>query len=159
MRSSVRLLLYAARACAIGAVIAGLALGMLYATLGAAFVCVDSCPPPVYLFDNLGPTSVGVLTPCLALEALALVAFLIYCAATRQARRAAIVIVALLGIGAIGGALLNTLFWQGEAAFVGGRYGLLSEGPAPEWVRLWGLSLTAAAFVWSGTLAILQWRR
>src|SRR5437660_12595921 len=87
MRQVVQFLLFASRVLALCAVLAGLAAGLLQATIGATIICVDSCPPRDAYFSDLGPIAVRIMTPCVVLEVLALVAFVAYCLATRQARR------------------------------------------------------------------------
>ncbi|MGZ3640001.1 MAG: hypothetical protein ACXVCX_19390, partial [Ktedonobacterales bacterium] len=81
MRKVAQFLHVASRVLAICAVLAGLAAGFLQTTIGATIICVDSCPPRDAYFSDLGPTAVRIMTLCVVLEVLALVAFVAYCLA------------------------------------------------------------------------------
>jgi hypothetical protein len=156
MRKAARPLLYASRALAICAVLAGLAMGLI-GMMAIGFTCFDSCPSPEQFFPRLLPEAVFVLKPCVALEALALAFFLVYCAITRQPRRAVVVILILLGVGLTGLAVINALIQQAQATLPINSDGLLEEGPVAAWGRLWALALEIIAGVWSGALVVLQW--
>lgn len=97
-----------------------------------------------------------MLTPCFALELLALVTFLGYCAATRQPRRAIAVILIALAVGLTAVIALNALFRQGQDTFVG-RYDFLPEDTGVAWLQQWGRAIMAAADIWAGSLVCLQW--
>ena len=98
------------------------------------------------------------MTPCVVLEALALMSFLAYCLATRQAWRAVISLLFLLVSGLIGVNILSTLMQQAATLPVGDS-GFLYEAPAVAWAHQWGLALILAAGVWTGVPALIQWRR
>lgn len=158
MRIFVQFLHLTSRFLAICAMLAGLVAGFLEAVVGATIICVDSCPPRDAYFSDLGPIAVRIMTPCVVLAVLALVAFVAYCLATRQARRVVMPILFLLVGGVIGVAALDALLQHGQAT-VGTDQGFLLSAPAQAWAGLWGLSLTLVAGAWSGVLARLQWRR
>jgi hypothetical protein len=161
MRQIVQFLPFASRGLAICAVLAGMAAGLLEA-MSAGFICFDNCPTRAFYFAGLGPASVRWMTPCVVIEVLALAAFLIYCLATRQARRGVISLLFLLVGGLVGVAVLSALMQHAQATLPvwGGDAGdLLVETPAVAWATQWGLALTLVAGAWSGVLAYLQWRR
>jgi hypothetical protein len=159
MRKAGQLLLYASRVLAICAVLAGLVTGLFEATLGADFTCFDSCPTPEFFFSNLGTSAVWLMTPCVALESLALVTFLAYCAATGQARRAVTVILVLVVGGLAGAAALSALMRQGQANLPVTQDDILAEGSVVAWASQWGQALATVAVAWSSVLAFLQWGR
>jgi hypothetical protein len=159
MRKVARFLLLASRFLAICAVLAGLAAGLLEATLVADLTCFDTCPFPGDYFSRLIPGTVRVITPCVALAALALATFVGYCVATRQARRAVTAILFLLIGGLVGVGALGALMLHGQATLTVTEYGLVAETPAFEWMRQWGLALMLISGAWSGFLAYLQWDR
>ncbi len=161
MPRAVPSLLFATRGLAVCAVLAGLGAGLLEATFGG-LVCFDNCPTRASYFAYLGPGAVHVLTPCVVLEALALVAFLAYCLATRQTRRAVISLLFLLVAGAVGVVALSALAQHAQDTLPvwGGDAGdLLREAPLGDWIVQWGLAVALAAGVWSGVPAFIQWRR
>ena len=156
MRRVVPALLIAARILAILAVLAGLAAGLLVNAL-VAFICFDSCPPAKVYFSNSGSGAMSPLAPCIALATLAL--FLVYCLATRQPRRAVIVVLFFLLGGVIGVAALNALVQHAQTTLPVSEDGLLVEGPVTAWARQFALALLLALVVWSGGLACLEWGR
>lgn len=156
MRMSVRSLLEASQTCSIGAIVMGLAAGFLEAATGP-YVCWDSCPPPESYSSYLVSTTVTVLIPSLALEALALVAFVAYCLATGQAGRAiAQVVVALVG-GALGGVALNAFLQHGQASVPLTSDGSFDESALETWQTQWGWALMLVVGAWSVILAWLPW--
>jgi hypothetical protein len=158
MRKLARFLLIASRFLAIIAILVGVGAGLLEATLGSAFVCVDSCPVPYIYFSSQGPTAVRVMMPCVVIELLALILFLAYCAITRQPRRAAISLLFFLVGGLAGFAALNAFLQHGQANVPFTFDDYFADSPSLEaWVGLWGLALMAVVGVWSGVLARLQW--
>ena len=159
MRQVARLLPAVSRSLAIGAVLAGLGGGYLEASFGSGLVCFDTCPSRAEYFAELGPTALKLMTPCVALTALAVAVFLAHCLATRQTRRALISLVVLLGGGLIGVAALHALAQQARATLPVGEGGLLVESPLVAWAGQWGVTLLFVACAWSGVLAYLQWRR
>ncbi len=157
MQQVIKLLFVASRGLAICAMLAGFAAGLLAATIGAGFICFDTCPMRDEYFARLGPGAMQVMMPCIMLEVLALAVFLAYCAAIGQAWRAVKPIVFLL-VGGLGGvAALYALLRYGQATVPVDPNGYLLETPAQEWGQLWGLILTIVAVAWSGVLAYMQW--
>lgn len=150
--------LYATRALTEAAVLAGLFMGMLN-TLAAGFTCFDSCPSPAFFFSTLVTPTVWTVAPAVALEVLALAAFVAYCAVSRQHGRAAVAL-AVAVIGALAGAaMLAALMRQGQATlplFPGED--ILAEEPVVRWRELWGFAVTGAIVIWSGFLTFLLWR-
>lgn len=63
MRRVVPFLHYTSRTVSVIAMLAGLALGMLDATMGAGFTCFDSCPSPDQFFPNLVSSSIRFRRP------------------------------------------------------------------------------------------------
>ncbi len=157
MRQVIKLLFVASRGLAICAMLAGLAAGLLAATVGAGFMCFDTCPSRDDYFANLGFVAMQVMMPCILLEMLALAVFLAYCIATGQAQRAVKPIRFLLIGGLAGIALLYILLRYGQATVPVDPNGYLLETPAQEWAQLWGLALMLVALGWSGVLAYMQW--
>ena len=159
MRKVAQFLHVASRVLAICAVLAGLAMGLLEAAIGATVICVDSCGRRDAYFAGLGPTAVRVMKPCVVLEVLAVAVFLAYCLATRQARRTIAPILFFLVGGLVGVAALNALLEHGQATVPADAGGFLIAASAEAWAGLWWLALTLVAGAWSGVLAYLQWRR
>ncbi|MGZ3666232.1 MAG: hypothetical protein ACXVDA_17315 [Ktedonobacterales bacterium] len=147
----------ASQGLALCAVLAGLAAGFLEAVVGATLICVDTCSSRDDYFSHLGADVARVMTPCVVLEGLALAAFLAYCLATRQARRALTPVLFFLVGGLIGVAALNALLQYGQATVPVGEEGFLIAASAETWAWLWGLALLLVAGAWSGVLAYLQW--
>ncbi len=159
MRVFALILFYISRVLAILAILAGLAAGFLQGTLGVAFTCFDSCPPPYEYFARFAPATQALLTPCLVIEALALVTFVGYCAATGQVRRAIKQTAILLVGGLVGVAALVALFQLCQATLPVTVYYQVDERPAEMWVQWWGIAIFVLAGGWSGMLALLQWNR
>jgi hypothetical protein len=160
MRHVVRFLPFVMRGLAICAVLAGVGAGLI-GVFGAGFGCFDTCPTHAAYFARLGPAAVWGLAPCVVLEVLAVAIFLLYCLATRQARRAVIALLVLLRGGLVGVAVLGALALHARATLPiwGGDEGdLLVEAPFESWANLWAWALTLVAGAWSGVLAYLQWR-
>ncbi len=158
MRMLARFLLIASRFFAITAMVAGVGAGLIEATVASAFVCVDSCPVPFTYFANQGPSAVKEMTPCVVIEALALITFLTYCAATRQPRRAAIALLFFLVGGLVGFVALNAFLQHGQASVPLTFDDYFPDGRSLEaWVSQWGLALMVVAGIWTGILAYLQW--
>src|SRR5215469_9506523 len=109
MQKVAQFLHVASRSLAICAVLAGIGVGFLQMTAGAAFVCFDSCVTREFMFSNLGPGTVQALLPCVVLALLALGAFVAYGLATGQARRVLMPILFLLIGGLLGVAGLDAL--------------------------------------------------
>lgn len=152
-------MLYATRALTAAAVVAGLFMGLFVNTLAAAFTCFDSCPSPAFFFSALVSSTMWTVAPAVALEVLALAAFVAYCVLSRQRGRA-VVAVAVAVIGAlVGAAMLAALMRQGQASlplFPGED--ILAEEPLVRWRELWGFAVTGALVIWSGFLTFLLWR-
>lgn len=146
----------ASRGLALCAVLTGLAGGFLETVVGATIICVDSCSSRDTYFSHLGAGVARVMTPCVVLEVLALAAFLAYCLATRQARRAAMSIFFFLVGGLVGVVALDALMLHGQATLPVDE-GILIAASAETWAWLWGLALLLVAVAWSGILAYLQW--
>src|SRR5258708_32702971 len=144
MRHVVRFLPFVTRGLAICAVLAGLAPG-LYAVTFGGLACLDGpCPTRSQYFTRFGANTVPWMTPCIVLEMLAAAVFLLYCLATRQARRAVIALLVLLGGGLVGVAVLGALALHARATLPiwGGDAGdLLVEGPFESWANLWAWAL------------------
>jgi hypothetical protein len=100
---------------------------------------------------------VGLLIPCLATLTLAF--FQTYCLATRQPRRALIVVLVFLVGGLLGAIALNALLQYGRVTRQVTESGFLVEGPARAWAPQWALAIVFLAVVWSGGLACLEWSR
>lgn len=150
-------LLVAARVLAILSVLAGLAAGLLANAL-VTLICFDSCPDAEGYFSMVGPAAARLLTPCIALAALALALFLAYCLATRQFRRAVIVFFVFLVGVLLGVAALNALL-QHARATLPVEDGVLFGHAVVEWARQWALAILLIAGVWSAGLACLEWGR
>lgn len=159
MRQVIQFLRLASRGLAICAVLAGLAAGLLAGTIGAAFICFDTCPPRESYFSHLGLGVVQVMTPCVVLEVLAVAAFVAYCLATQQTRRTIAPILFLLIGGLVGVVALVALLQHGQATLPVDSYGYLVETQAEAWAQQFGLVLALVAVAWSGVLVRLQWRR
>lgn len=158
MQRAVSAVFIASRILAILAVLAGLAAGLLANAL-ASLICFDTCPPAEGYFSGVGQGAVRLLTPCVALAALALAPFLAYCLATRQLWRAVIVVIFFPVGGLLGTVALNALLQHARATLPVTADGLLVETPLLAWVRQWALAILLIAVVWSGGLACLEWGR
>jgi hypothetical protein len=159
MQKVTQFLHVASRGLAVCAFLAGIGVGFLQMTAGAAFVCADSCVTREFMYSYLGPSAVQLLMPCVVLELLTLVAFLAYCLATGQARRVVMPILFLLVGGLLGVAGLDALLQHAQATLPVGEGDILIAGPVQSVRALWGLAILLVASVWSGVLAYLQWRR
>jgi hypothetical protein len=157
MRRVVPALLIAARVLGILAVLA------LLFTLWGEFIlwgltCADNCSTPEQYFNGKVPSALFFLGPCIVLAALALALFLVYCLATRQARRAIVVLLFFLVGGFLGVAALTALVEYGRATVpVDVETSLLIERQVVDWARQWALAILLIAVVWSGGLACLEW--
>jgi hypothetical protein len=160
MQKVTTVLLFASRGLAICAVLAGIGVGFLEASFGAAFVCFDSCPTREEMFPTIGPGAVlQPLLPCIVLEVLALGAFVAYCLATGQARRVVLPILFVLVGGLVGVAGLDALRQYAQATLPVDQDGLVIAESAKAWATWAGLAFLLVAGAWSGVLAYLQWRR
>ncbi|HEX9067669.1 MAG TPA: hypothetical protein VF807_02785 [Ktedonobacterales bacterium] len=154
MRKVALVLHSVSRVLAVCACIAGLGGGFLLVLL-AGFVCFDSCPSPEGLPSGLALLSVWLMIPCVALEVLALAAFVPYGVTTGQARRAVRQAGILLGGGLVGVAALGALILLGQAT----SWGNFGNGALESWARFWGVVLMVVAGAWAGVLAYLEWGR
>lgn len=156
-------LLVLGRFFAVCAIVLAFGAGFLQAWFGAAFVCFDTCPEQIFFFPTEGPSAVKLMLPCVAVELAALALFLLYCLVTRQPRRAARQVIALVVGGAIGVIALNLILAFGQAHVAlksdGAGNTYFDEGSLVAWESLWGLALMAVVGAWSIILARLQWRR
>ncbi len=152
-------LLIAARFLAILAVLAGLFVGYAAATIGASFTCFDTCPTRDDFFSRFIPGATRLMLWCVALAALALLLFLVYCLATRQLWRAFIVFLVFFAVGLLGVAVLNALVQQARTTLPINEDGVLVEDSAVAWASMWGGTLLLVAMLWSGSLACLEWGR
>lgn len=96
------------------------------------------------------------MAPCLALQALALVTFVLYCFARRQTGRAVWQTLILLCISLMSVCALGALMRQGQAGLPVSAYGLVAEAPAVAWMIRWGLALIACATIWSSVLGYFE---
>jgi hypothetical protein len=152
-----RVVFNASRVLAVFACLATVAGGLPVATLGASLTCFDSCPSREQYFSHIVAVSERILIPCVVLQALALAAFVSYCLATRQVRRALKQFSFTLGGGAIGIAALGTVFWLCTVSLNVSPDDTVAEASAVEWMVLWGFALSIVAGSWSGLLARMQW--
>jgi len=97
------------------------------------------------------------MLPFVGIEAIALLRFLAYCAATRQTRRAIVQTAVFVVVGVVGLVALYALMQYGQASLPLTPYDSFQEGPLEAWQGQWGLALAVAAGAWSGLLAYLQW--
>jgi hypothetical protein len=147
------LLLPASQVLTVLACLAGLGAGFLIATLGAALTCFDVCPTPDNYFTRLGSGSLSLLAPCLALEALALAAFVAYRVATREPRRAIKPLLVLALGGLIASIAFIALMTQGQTTLPVTSEGSLAEDSVTQWGSFWGVAMMAVV----GALSIMQW--
>lgn len=147
------LLLPASQVLTVLACLAGLGAGLLIATLGSALTCFDACPTPDDYFAHLGPGTLSLMTPCPALEALALVAFVAYCVATRQPRRAIKPLLVLALGDLIASIVFIALMTQGQTTLPVTSEGSLAEDPVTQWGSFWGFAMMGIV----GALSITQW--
>jgi hypothetical protein len=160
MRKVAQFLHVASRVLAIGAILAGIGVGFLEATIGPSFVCFDSCPTRGEMFPNVGPgAALQALLPCIVLELLALGAFVAYCLATGQARRVVLPIFFLLVGGLLAVAGLDALRQHVATTIPVDQNGIVIAEAAQAWATWVGLAVVLVAGTWSGVLAYLQWRR
>ena len=153
MRKGVWLLLPSSQVLTVLACLAGLGAGFLIATLGATFACFDTCPTSDDFFVHLGPETLSLMTPCLALETLALAAFMAYWVAMGKPRRVLKPLLVLALGGLIASVALIALLTHGQNTLPVTTYGLLAEDPVTQWERYWGLAIVGAV----GVLSITQW--
>ncbi len=157
MRNDTTFALGASRFFAVCAIVAGVAAGILEATLGAGFVCFDYCPYPADYFSRLFPGLALLLIPCIVLSLLALGAFLWHCGARGQRSRANKQVIFFLVGGGIGGAVLGSMLLLGSVILPVTSDGILVERPLETWAHLWGLAILLVAASWTGILARLSW--
>jgi hypothetical protein len=154
MQRVVPILLIVVRIAAILAVLGSIFIGLL-ASMVAGFTCFDTCPTRDDFFATFVPAAMRLLLWCVPLPALALVLFLVYCLATRQPRRALIVLLAFIAGGLLGFAALNGLVEQARTTLPVNEYGLVDSS----WPARWAGILLVVAMLWSGGLACLEWGR
>jgi hypothetical protein len=152
-------LLIAARVLGILAVLAGLFVGYVAATIGAGFTCFDTCPTRDDFFSHFIPGATRLMLWCVAPAALALLFFLVYCLATRQLWRALIVLLVFFAGGLFGVVSLNGLVEQARTTLPINEDGILVESLAVAWASMWGWTLLFVATLWSGGLVCLEWGR
>ncbi|HEY7092537.1 MAG TPA: hypothetical protein VH393_05125, partial [Ktedonobacterales bacterium] len=125
-----------------------------------SFTCFDTCPTPEQYFPWKAPGALFALAPSIAFASLALLAFLIYCFATRQLWRALTVFLFFVIVGLVGVIALNALLQYGQTSVaVDPESGLLAEDSVMEWANQWALTVLLLAVVWVGGLASLEWGR
>ena len=146
----------AARVLATLALLAGLLIGLIAAGPGARLTCFDYCPTRDVLFSIFVPAAARLMLWCVALAAIALLLFLVYCLATRQLWRALIVLLVFFAGGLLGVAVLNGLVEQARTTLPITEDGLLVDS---SWASMWGGALLIMAMLWSGSLACLEWGR
>lgn len=146
------------RVCAFLAVLAGVFAGLL-TVFASAFTCFDSCPTAEQYFARFVPGTQYVLTPCIALEAIALLIFVAYCVVTRQLGRALRQAAVFVVIGLVGVAALVALFQVCQANPPITADGYVAETPAETWMVWWGFAIATMAGIWTSVLAGLQWSR
>ncbi len=156
MQRVIPMLLIASRILAVLALLAGLFIGLIAAGPGASFTCFDTCPTRDVFFPTFVPAAMRLMLWCVALAVLALVLFLVYCLATRQAWRALIVLLVFVAGGLLGVAVLNGLVEQARTTLSINEDGLLVDS---SWASMWGGTLLLVATVWAGSLACLEWGR
>lgn len=152
------LLLYISRFFAVCALLAGQGAGVLVMLFGTGFICFDSCPTRAFYFSRLVPGTLLLMTPCIACECLALLAYLCYCSARRRPRHVVAPVAVLLVGGALGATLLGALILHGQANLPVNADGLLIETPAEAWAQLWGFSVLIVASLWSVAVGYVLWR-
>jgi hypothetical protein len=157
VRQFARFLLPTSNTSAVLAALAGLWLGFLMMTIGAAFTCFDSCPAPDGYFAGLAPSTLALLTPCIVLESLALVTLVAYHTIKREPLRAlAPALILTLG-DLLGVAALTALYWQGQGSLPVTTDGLLVEDAVTAWGQGWWLAVLVVASGPSAAFAIAQW--
>ncbi|HEX3270891.1 MAG TPA: hypothetical protein VHR15_09590 [Ktedonobacterales bacterium] len=125
-----------------------------------SFTCFETCPSPEQYYPDKLLGALLALAPSSVFAALALVAFLVYCCATRQFRRALTVFLFFVIVGVVGVIALNALLHYGQTTVaVDPESGLLVEDSVMEWANQWALTVLLFAVVWVGGLASLEWGR
>jgi hypothetical protein len=123
-----------------------------------SFTCFEMCPFPERYFPDKLLGALIALAPSSVFATLALVAFLIYCFATRQFWRALTVLLFFVIVGLVGVIALNALLQYGQTSVaVNPENGLLVEDSVMEWANQWELTVLLFAVVWVGGLATLEW--
>ncbi len=159
MQRIVPFLLIATRVLAILAAL-GLFFTLWAEGLDTGFTCFDTCPTPAQYFPRKIPNALFSLAPCIAFATLALAVFLVYCLATRQPRRALIVLLFFLVFGLLGVTLLNALVQNGRTTVaVDPEVGLLVEHSVMDWADQWAGTVLLLGAAWVGGLACLEWGR
>jgi hypothetical protein len=122
------------------------------------FTCFETCPTPAQYFPWKPPGALFALAPSIVFATLALVAFLVYCFATRQFRRALTVLLFFVIVGLVGVIALDALLQYGQTTVaVDPEGGLLVEDSVMAWANQWALTVLLFAVVWVGGLASLEW--
>jgi hypothetical protein len=158
MQRIVHPLPYVTQGLGLFALVAGLAAGLLTATVQPLVVCFDQCPTRANYFADLGPDTVWIVAPTVVLEGLAVVTFLTYCLVTRQPWRAVRALLVLLAGGALGVAALLALAAHAQATLPlwGDGSAILFAPPLEAWAQEWGWALLLVAGAWAGVLSRLQ---
>lgn len=148
-------LLYLSRFFGICALVAGILVG-LGETLFSQFVCVDSCPAAMTIFPWYLSSALKLIAPTAALLALAYLAFVSYCFAKGQRRRAlaptmALVLGAALSVGVI------VAYSHFYVTLMPLDDGYLIDGPAQGWNAGLGFIVVFLACAWGSVLTALQW--
>jgi hypothetical protein len=154
MRRVVPFLLIVVRVVAILAVLGAFFIGFI-AMAGAGFTCFDYCPTRADFLATFVPAARRLLLWCVPLPALGLMLFLVYCLATRQPRRALLVLLVFIVGGLLGFAVLNGLVEQARTTLPVNEYGLVESS----WPTRWAGTFLLLALLWSGSLACLEWGR
>ena len=138
------------------------ALSLLFTWLAedfdTSFTCFEMCPFPEQYFPDKLLGALIALAPSSVFAALALVAFLIYCFATRQFWRALTVFLFFVIVGLVGVIAINALLQYGQTTVaVDPESGLLVDDSVMDWANQWALTVLLFAVVWVGGLASLEW--
>lgn len=157
MRNGATFALGVSRFFAVCAIITAVAAGFLEATFLTAFACFDVCPTSAGYFSRIFPALALLLTPCLVLAALALVAFLWHCGVRGQRSRANKQVIYFVVGGVIGAVVFGGAALLAQALLPVTSDGILEEQPLETWAQLWGLTIMTVAALWTGILARLSW--
>lgn len=132
------------------------AVGCWILWIGAvAFACFDSCSTRDAYFARVGPGSILVMAPSVALAALALALFVASCLVRRQRRVALLYTLVALVIGLVGVAALYAFQAHAHATLPVTPYGLLDERAVESWGAQWALACASAAAAWA-TIPLFQ---
>lgn len=123
--------------------LAGVGGGFLESAL-SGLVCFDTCPSTEQYFSHIVPETLTVMTPCLALVLLTLLAYLGYCIAVRRVRAVALPVLALVGCAAVYSGVVLLGMTQIAAAS-----DLAYEDTLVQWMMWWGFTLVLLSIVWA----------